>query len=97
MSERTAFNFRLLLTPLDGAERTPVHVTGRDVSDRGIGFDHDEPIEHRRVRLTAADPRLDEIGMGDLEMTVTLRWCRFVGPGCYQSGGSVTRAEALLG
>ncbi|TWT99294.1 hypothetical protein Pla108_02290 [Botrimarina colliarenosi] len=99
--DRREFSFRLLLTPLDtprdgGVEgrdaggSSSIYVTGRNLSLRGVGIEHATPITHRRVRLQAADSRLDELGLGDLEFDVTLRWCRFVSPESYESGGQVT-------
>ncbi len=99
---RRTFGYRLLLTPIDEStgepepRAEPVYVVGRDISRRGIGLEHAEPLPYRRVRLLAADPRLDELGLGVLELDVTLRWCRFVGAARYESGGRVTRSTALL-
>jgi hypothetical protein len=101
-SGRRSFGYRLLLTPIDEstgepeAEAEPVYVVGRDIGPRGIGLEHAEPLPYRRVRLLAADPRLDELGLGVLELDVTLRWCRFVGASRYESGGRVTRSTAPL-
>lgn len=97
IAQRREFGYRLLLTPIDESSGEPsVHVVGRDVSARGVGFEHTESLPYRRVRLSAADPRLEEIGLADLEIDVTLRWCRFVGPDLYESGGRVTRSTAPL-
>lgn len=102
-SDRREFCYRLALTPIDdstgepAADAEPTFVTSRDISARGIGLEHAEALPYRRVRLRAADPRLEEIGLGGLQIDVTLRWCRFVGPGRYESGGRVTRSTAPLG
>jgi len=102
-AERRSFCFRLALTPLDEATGEPaagvepIYVVSRDVSARGIGLEHAETLPYRRVRLFAADPRLDELGLSGLQIDVTLRWCRFVGPARYESGGRVTRSSAPLG
>lgn len=99
---RRAYGYRLRLTPIDeatgepAAEAEPVYVVGRDITLRGIGLEHAEPLPYRRVRLVAADPRLDELGLGILELDVTLRWCRFVGAARYESGGRVTRRSGPL-
>jgi hypothetical protein len=97
---RLDFAFRLLMTPVrkDGTviERSggELVVWGRDLSERGVGFTHAEPLPHRRVRLCAADPRLAALGLDGLELTVVLKWCRFLGPGRYESGGRFPRLVA---
>lgn len=97
-SARREFPYRLLLTPIDksGSPQSdaPVEVIGRDLSPRGVGFEHSAPLPFRRVRLRAADPDLARIGLGELEIDVVLRWCRFVGPGRYESGGQIDRSAA---
>ena len=102
---RDDFGFRFRLTPLDahgdplgpapGEDAT--YVFGRDISAGGVGFDHDGPIPHRRVQLVAADDRLTDLGLDDLRIDVVLRWCRFVAPGRYESGGRIVRGAALAG
>ncbi|WP_145108503.1 hypothetical protein [Botrimarina mediterranea] len=102
-ADRREFSYRLALTPINeatgkpAADAEPTYVVGRDVSARGIGLEHTEALPYRRVRMRAADPRLEEIGLGGLQIDVTLRWCRFVGPGRYESGGRVTRSNLPLG
>ncbi len=95
---RRSFDYRLCLIPLDGLQSIaePIYVDGRDLSARGVGFEHAEPLTHRKVRLVAADPRLDELGFADLEIDVVLRWCRFLGTGSYESGGRVARSTVPL-
>ncbi|MEO0529095.1 MAG: hypothetical protein AAF266_00825 [Planctomycetota bacterium] len=92
---RTAFPYDLRLTPLDRgavAAASPIVVVGRDLSMVGIGFEHAEPLPYRRARLVAADPRLCGLGLATLEIDVLLRWCRFVEPGRYESGGRILRS-----
>jgi len=93
---RRGFDYRLLLTPLDAedTDAEPVYVTGRDLGPRGVGIRHAEPITHRKVRLSAADPTLGDLGLGDLQIDLVLRWCRFIAPGVYESGGRITRTSA---
>ncbi|MGL4514076.1 MAG: hypothetical protein ACRCT8_13375 [Lacipirellulaceae bacterium] len=97
---RLDFEYRLLMTPVrkDGSiiERADGEsvVWGRDLSERGIGFTHTQPLPHRRVLLCAADPRLAALGLDGLELTVVLKWCRFLGPGRYESGGRFPRVLA---
>lgn len=98
-AQRSSFAYRLRLTALDEPAPTgrPLYVTGRDFSAHGVGFSHDDQLTHRRVRLSAADPVLSELGLADLEIDLLLRWCRFVSSGVYESGGRVTRATINLG
>lgn len=97
-ARRSKFEYRLLLTPLDGVEPVvdPLYVEGRDLSARGIGFEHVDRLDYRRVRLSAADPVLTDLGFGDLQIDLILKWCRFLSPGVYESGGRVTRTTAPL-
>lgn len=97
-ARRSTFCYRLLLTSLDDPEAAgvPLCVAGRDFSARGVGFEHPEQLPYRRVRLSAADPVLDELGFADLEIDLLLKWCRFISPGVYESGGRVTRTTAPL-
>lgn len=96
--DRSEFEYRFELHPADGSPlpAESIYVQGKDISPKGAGFRHNQPITYRKVRLVAADPRLADIGMGDLVLEVSLRWCRFVGAGRYESGGRVTRTTAPL-
>ncbi len=92
---RHEFPYRLKLEPLEGTEEFVAPVTehfvhGRDISDEGFGFFHEEPLPYKKVLLTAADSRLDRIGLKDLRMELTLRWCRFIRNGLYECGGKIT-------
>lgn len=94
---RSGFEYRFLMTPVgSGSGHAPVVVCGKDISPRGAGFTHDQPIAHRKVRLTADDTRLAEFGLGDLVLEIALQWCRFVEAGRYESGGRITRTTAPL-
>lgn len=99
---RHSFDYRLLLTPLDETPRIhqfsadPIYVYGRDLGAQGIGFEHQESLVYRKVRLRAADERLEELGYGDLEIDVVLRWCRFLATGTYESGGRIARTTVPL-
>lgn len=65
-------------TPLDA----PITVVGKNVSDRGIGFFHQQPLPFRRTIVTLGDP-----GGQNLSLLVELLWCRFTRYGWYDSGG----------
>jgi hypothetical protein len=97
--DRSPFSFRLKLTPLDDLGAVELaefdyeeFVTGKDLGKRGIGFFHEQPMPFRLVRLTAADERLNAMGLGDLQVEVVLKWCRFVSIGRYESGGRIARS-----
>lgn len=77
------------LTPLDenvdGGE-SPVSVQLTDISRRGVGLAHADPLPYRLVQiavegLTGSAPIL----------VVRLQWCRFRKPGVYESGGQIQR------
>lgn len=96
--KRSSFAYRLMLTALDAPTPMgrPLYVSGRDLSAQGVGFSHGEQLTYRRVRLSAADPVLSELGLANLEIDLLLKWCRFVSPGEYESGGRITRASIDL-
>ncbi len=97
ISTRHEFPYRLKLEPFEDGEdfvrsNTEQYVQGRDISDEGFGFYHEEPLPYKKVYLTAADHRLDRLGLDDLKLLLTLRWCRFIRPGLYECGGKITWA-----
>ena len=101
LQPRTPFRYRFLLQPrncegLLGDSASPIEVFGTNLSPRGFGFYHEALLPYREVRLKAADPRLEAKGMGQLELEVILKWCRFLGPGRYQSGGRIARKLASV-
>ncbi len=91
---RTDFSYRFRVALASGEDWSGDEETivfGKDLTERGVGFLHDRPLPYRRLRLVAADPRLTEIGLADLEIELILRWCRFLAPGSYESGGRIAR------
>lgn len=96
--QRDPFRYVMRLTALEGADPVgePMYVVGRDLTPFGIGFEHPAPLPHRRVRLSAADAALEDLGLGDLELEVVLRWCRFLEAARYESGGRITQASHPL-
>ena len=87
---RTDFDYRLRLEPIGVGADAPIEgmlVRGKDLSDAGVGITHSCPLPFRKVRLTSADTALDALGVANLELEVLLRWCRFLAPGRYESGG----------
>ncbi|MGQ0636470.1 MAG: hypothetical protein ACT4QC_17800 [Planctomycetaceae bacterium] len=78
------------LRPLDGEhpldEAPAIAVRVQDISRHGIGLAHGEPLAHRLVLIS-----FDSDGLNSPELVVRLQWCRFRGPGAYESGGQIQR------
>ncbi len=73
------------LTPVgpDGAPLAEaVVVVGKDVSERGLGFYHPQPLAQRRM-IASIETR----GGAWLEFLIDINWCRFTKHGWYDSGG----------
>ena len=60
----------------------PVVVVGKDVSERGLGFFHRQPLAQRRM-IASIETR----GGGWVEFLIDIHWCRFTQYGWYDSGG----------
>lgn len=94
--KRTEFPYDLRLTQIDTPEGTTslsITVKGRDCSEVGIGFYHNEPLPFRRGRLEAADEQLDALGLGGMSLEITICWCRFIEEGRYEFGSRVTSVK----
>ena len=93
---RLPCNFLADLVPLDEQGRVPgvasLEVQVTDLSQRGIGIMHPQPMPHRLVLLTYAD----EAGQST-RLIVRLKWCRFKRSDFYQSGGQIVRVLAADG
>jgi hypothetical protein len=88
---RAALPVLLRLTPLD-ADMQPddegsIIVVGKNISRRGISFYHDQPLPYRRAVISLEQP-----GLGEFAAEIDVNWCRFRGPGWYESGGRLLRA-----
>ncbi len=85
-TKRFPYPFLVELTPVGDDDTTPVGapmtVVGKDLSERGIGFFHQQPLPYRRVQATVEDMTGQRI-----EVLVDLAWCRFKKQGWYESGG----------
>lgn len=84
---RTPVPFLLELTPHappGECSPGPMVVVGKDLSEAGIGFFHQQPIPQRRVRL-----RLEGADPEPLEFDVEILWCHFTRQGWYESGGRI--------
>lgn len=66
-------------------------VAGKNLSERGLGFFHQQPLEERRmiVSLDAGNGRW-------LGLLIDITWCRFITAGWYESGGRFLRAVAAI-
>ena len=88
--QRYPFPHLVHLTPVaeDGITPNgePIVVVGKHLSERGLGFFHPRPLEHRCViaSLETAD--------GWIAFLIDLSWCRFTKQGWYESGGRFLRA-----
>jgi hypothetical protein len=64
----------------------PLVVVGKHLSQRGLDFFHNAPIPYRKMiaQLTTEDGPT-------CELLLDLTWCRFVGGGWYDNGGTFTQ------
>jgi hypothetical protein len=76
----------IYLTPVRPGGITPVApslvVVGKDLSERGLGFFHREPLIHRRMIASIETHGGDWVGF-----LIDINWCRFTQHGWYDSGG----------
>ncbi len=83
---RRPYPFLLTLVPVTEHGET-LHeqlftVVGKNLSSRGIGFFHKDPIPYRRVVV-----HLEGAAGRAVRALVELSWCRFTRHGWYDSGG----------
>ena len=83
--QRFPFFTLLAMTPVD-TDLTilgdPILVMGKQISLSGLGFIHTVALPYKDFLVAAADDDLD-----DVQVLLRSKWCRFVGPGWYESGG----------
>ncbi|MBX7165416.1 MAG: hypothetical protein K1X74_03620 [Pirellulales bacterium] len=76
----------ITLHPVGPDGRTPVDeplvVSGKHLSESGLGFFHPYPIAYRRVIASLQTPSGQWLGF-----LLDLGWCRFTRHGWYESGG----------
>ncbi|QDT63416.1 hypothetical protein [Calycomorphotria hydatis] len=93
-SHRVPFHVELVVTPYDLKQREicgePMIANGCDISLRGISFTHVEQIVSSYALVEMTDVTAAEKRIGPL--FVKLRWCHFIGPNRYQSGGLILHA-----
>jgi hypothetical protein len=89
----TRFPFPCLLhvTPVGDDGMAPsgesTVVVGKDISERGLGFYHPQPLPYRRVIIS-----IQSGGGHWFGFLADLNWCRFTKHGWYESGGRFLRA-----
>lgn len=89
---RVRFVRPMALVPLVEATQEPAdkprRVVGRDISCRGLSFQHDLPLPCRVVAVTIPQTQ------GPARTVVLrLKWCRFTRAGHYCSGGAFLRCR----
>lgn len=84
--QRYAFAQLVVLTTVSDDGVTPLEesrvVVGKQLSERGLGFFHPEPLPYRRVIASM------ELETGRwISFLLDVSWCRFTRYGWYESGG----------
>jgi hypothetical protein len=86
MDQRYPYPHLLYLTPLADDGVTPAGeaaaVVGKALSQRGMGFFHQQPIPYRRMIASMETAELHWAGF-----LIDITWCRFTRYGWYESGG----------
>ena len=89
--QRFPYPYLVQLTPVaaDGVTRvgSPVVVAGKHLSERGLGFYHQQPLPFRRLIASLRGP-----AHASTHFLIDVTWCRFTGQGWYDSGGRFLRA-----
>jgi hypothetical protein len=85
------------LTPLNETGRAATEETTtavcKHLSERGLGFFHQQPLAHRRVIASLESPHARW-----LAFVLDVGWCRFTRHGWYESGGRFLQTiESPLG
>jgi len=72
------------LVPFDEYGKTgpSCQIVVKDFDERGITFQHPQPLHDRRALVV-----LEGLNLGRIAAEVDLSWCRFSGRGQYTSGG----------
>ena len=84
--QRYPYPHLVYLTPLAEDGVTPhgenIVVAGKQLSENGLGFFHQQPLPHRRMIVSLDQGRGQWLGL-----IIDLSWCRFTKFGWYESGG----------
>lgn len=88
--QRFPYPYLVRLTPLspDGLNclGEPLTVAGKHLSERGLGFYHQQPLPYRRMMASLRGLAQDQV-----HFLIDVTWCRFTGDGWYDSGGRFLR------
>jgi len=89
--QRVAFSQLFALTPIDNVDQMRVsgekiHVAGKNLSPRGLGFFHHQPLPSRYA-IASLPQSSDKM----CDYLIKISWCRFLHPGWYDSGGKILR------
>jgi hypothetical protein len=91
IDQRFPYPHLVYLTPVADDGVTPsgnsLVVVGKHLSERGLGFYHQQPLPYRR--MIASLQGVDGHWIGFL---IDLAWCRFTQHGWYDSGGRLLQA-----
>ncbi len=83
---RYPYPHMVYLTPLAADGISPhgdnIVVAGKQLSENGLGFFHQQPLPHRRMIVSLDQGRGQWLGL-----IIDLSWCRFTKFGWYESGG----------
>src|SRR5687767_8697441 len=90
-AERFAYPKLVHITPVAADGTTPLGgsmvVAGKHISEKGLGFYHPAPLEHRLVVAS-----LEKAPNEWLHLLLDVSWCRFRHQGWYESGGRFLRS-----
>jgi len=93
---RFPFPVLLQLTPVDGHTLEPLAeplvIVGKNISEQGLGFYHQQPLPYRYAVVT-----LEDAARRRIALLIDLSWCRFTRFGWYDSGGRFLRVVQSLG
>ena len=91
---RQAFPCMFELTPMHPDDLCPIDdsitVIGKDISPSGVHFYHQQSLPYQCMRMSMIGPTALERGETP-QLIIKLRWCRFLRPGWYDSGGQFVR------
>ena len=91
IDQRFPYPHLVYLTPVGEDGVTPtgtsIVVVGKHLSERGLGFFHQQPLPYRK--MIASLQGVDGKWIGFL---IDLAWCRFTQHGWYDSGGRLLQA-----
>jgi hypothetical protein len=88
--QRHAYPYPISLTPLDhngdALSDATIAVVGKHLSESGVDFYSQQPIEHRKMIASLSCGQRRWVGL-----LLDLTWCRFNHHGWYENGGRFLR------